>query len=156
MLISYGHNFILYMTRNVILCYGEFCVFFILIPSNLITTLTYILMDNFCPCIVNDMDIQLFLEFNKIFGNCGLSLKARSKKIFVYELKCQLQLTYYSTTYLWIFVIYIFFTYRLHWVMQVNQLSNRSSEIWKYRCIISNHILIFKPCFNENGENVKF
>ena len=35
-----------------LLCYGEVLLFFsTLRPSNLITTLTYILMENFCPCI---------------------------------------------------------------------------------------------------------
>jgi hypothetical protein len=28
----------------------KFCDFFTLRPSDLITTLTYVLMDNFCPC----------------------------------------------------------------------------------------------------------
>ena len=29
----------------------KFCDFFTLRPSDLITTLTYVLMDNFCPCL---------------------------------------------------------------------------------------------------------
>ena len=33
-----------------LLCYG-FCDFFTLRPSDLITTLTYFLMDNICPCL---------------------------------------------------------------------------------------------------------
>ena len=28
-------------------------IFFTLRPSDLITTLTYVLMDNFCPCLYN-------------------------------------------------------------------------------------------------------
>ena len=30
----------------------KFCVFFTLRPSNLNTTLTYVLIDNFCPCLI--------------------------------------------------------------------------------------------------------
>ena len=39
----------------------KFSDFFILTPSDLITTLTYILMDNFCPCF-----IILFMNMIKV------------------------------------------------------------------------------------------
>ena len=39
------------MIWNVSFCYGEVLWFFVTLrPSNLITTLTYVLMDNLCPC----------------------------------------------------------------------------------------------------------
>ena len=53
MLISWRHNFLIksYMTWNMLLlCYGEVLWFFLLKPCDLMTTLTYVLMDNFCPC----------------------------------------------------------------------------------------------------------
>ena len=34
-----------------LLCYGEFLWFFTFRPFDPITTLTYVLMDNFCPCL---------------------------------------------------------------------------------------------------------
>ena len=33
----------------------KFCDFFTLRTSDLITPLTYVLMDNFCPCFLNDL-----------------------------------------------------------------------------------------------------
>ena len=35
-----------------LLYYGEVLCFFTLRPSDLITNLTYVLMDNFCPCLL--------------------------------------------------------------------------------------------------------
>ena len=35
-----------------LLCYGEVLLFFTLRLSDLISTLTYVLMDNFCPCFI--------------------------------------------------------------------------------------------------------
>ena len=34
-----------------LLCYGDVLWFLTLRPSDLITTLTFVLMDNFCPCL---------------------------------------------------------------------------------------------------------
>jgi hypothetical protein len=39
-----------YMTWIVTFCFGEVLWIFLLRPSDLITNLTYVLMDNFCPC----------------------------------------------------------------------------------------------------------
>ena len=43
-----------------LLCYGEDCDFFTLRPSDLITTLTYVLIDNFCPCLLTNLN---FIKF---------------------------------------------------------------------------------------------
>ena len=51
MLISWRHNI---WPKMSLLCYGEVLWFFTLRPSHLITTLTYVLMDNFCPCLSID------------------------------------------------------------------------------------------------------
>ena len=39
-------------TEISLLCYGEVLCFFTLRPSDLISTLTYVLLDNFCPCFI--------------------------------------------------------------------------------------------------------
>ena len=48
------------------ICYGEVIEFFTLRPSDLITTLTYVLMDNFCPCFNYQMIINrlIILSYN--------------------------------------------------------------------------------------------
>ena len=43
-----------------LLCYGEFCDFSTLRISDIITTLTYVLMDNFCPCL----KVNFIFKFN--------------------------------------------------------------------------------------------
>ena len=50
----------------------KFCDFFTLRPSGLITTLTYILMDNFCPCFRLNRSFVLYVVTN--FSARGLYL----------------------------------------------------------------------------------
>ena len=47
-----------------LLCYGETLCFLTFRPSDIITILTYVLMDNFCPCF-----IYLSIEMNSL-NNC--------------------------------------------------------------------------------------
>ena len=46
----------------------KFCDFFTIIrPSDLITTLTYVLMDNFCPCLITTLRLIIppnLMNFN--------------------------------------------------------------------------------------------
>ena len=42
----------------------RFCDFFACSPSDENTTLTYVLMDNFCPCLLSGRDKNLF---NKVY-----------------------------------------------------------------------------------------
>ena len=55
----------------------KFCDLFILRPSDLITTLTYVLMDNFCPCFYKELISVIIvgilhkiesIEKNLVFG----------------------------------------------------------------------------------------
>ena len=43
---------------------GEHLVFFTVRPSDLIATLTYFLMVNFCPCLDDDLDNMLGVNGN--------------------------------------------------------------------------------------------
>ena len=62
------------------LCY-VFCFFFILRPSDLITTLTYVRIDNFCPCLIYILDsnliwwIQLIHTYwrLRVYHSCGVN-----------------------------------------------------------------------------------
>ena len=40
----------------------SFVIFFTLRPSDLITTLTYVLVDNFCPCFIIELELELEKE----------------------------------------------------------------------------------------------
>ena len=51
-----------YFHQIKLLCYGEVLWFFTLRPSDLNTTLTYILMDNFFPCLLHAIHVSLNIE----------------------------------------------------------------------------------------------
>ena len=62
MLISWRHNILLYqilLTHFYVM--EKFCDFFTLWTSDLSTTLTYVLMDNFSPCLLLSLNINHLL-----------------------------------------------------------------------------------------------
>ena len=56
MLISWRHN--MWPELSLFFCHGEVLWFFTLRPSDMITTLTYVFIDNFYPCFLYTRKLQ--------------------------------------------------------------------------------------------------
>ena len=55
------------MTLNVtFMLWRSFFIFFILRTSDLITTLSYVLMNNFCPCLFTNPSEDKYISIDKL------------------------------------------------------------------------------------------
>ena len=62
----------------------KFCDFFTLRPSDLNITLTYVLMDNFCPCFISMQTliliVKIYIYFKHTVGEINIATTKKRKK----------------------------------------------------------------------------